>query len=113
MQHSFVPSLHIYPCMHRPAVELGAILGQEAIVVEVDQISPLALWRALLRLEDNFNLHLVLLLLCCGPHGAQAELPGHKETQCAAHRHPHHAAVQSWQLSQLMQRTWRAPAAYS
>lgn len=83
---------------NRPAVELRPIFGEVSIVVGVQQISFFALWTALQGLEQNFNLHFALQLVCCRPDRRQTKLWGHKEAQCATYQAPHHAAVQSWQL---------------
>lgn len=88
----------------RPAVELGAVLGQEAVVVDVHQISSLALRRARLGLEEHLDLHPLVVRLGLGLLGSVPEGPGRglgaeDQAQDANLQLPHlTAALHSWQL---------------
>lgn len=91
---------YFYNCMFHlvlkywPAVELRTVLSEEPIVMNVHQVSFLALWAALQRLEEHLDLHLSFQLSCRCP---EARLQGHKQAESTAHQPPHlDAAVHSW-----------------
>lgn len=70
--------------------------------MDVHQVSFFAFWAALHGLEENFDLHLSFLLICCCPVTPEAWLQGHKQAESTAYQPPHlDAAVHSWHNERL------------